>query len=263
MDKFEKYRKFDEPVHIVYGYFIDDLKSCYIGRTKSLRDRDLSHRRGRKHSDGSMTYDSIYTFCCNNSVSIPQPKILSETLTGIKSLEIEDYWVKYYRQNGWNVLNKAKTGLKSGSLGHIKIWDYETCKEECKKYKTRSELKENSFGCYEVCLNMGWIDEFMTVFGKHPNGFWKVKEDVIAEAKKYKNISDFAHKSNGAYISAKRNGWLGDLNFHKQENILDFNEVWDYYKSCNNINKTISKFRTSYKRLKNLFELNGKAINSR
>ena len=261
MEKTEKYRKFDEPIHCVYIYLIGEYMSCYIGRTKELNERDLSHRRGRKHQDGSVTYDGLYQFCKEHNIEIPKPIIIENNITGIKSLELEDYWVNQYKSLGWNVLNKAKTGIKSGSLGHVKIWDYESCKEECKKYRTRAELKENSFGCYEVCLTMGWLDEFINEWGKHKNGYWSIKENVLEECKKYANISDFAHKSNGAYKSAKKNGWLDELTFEKygsQE--FSFDEAWGYYQCCGNINETIKHFKTSHKRLKKLFEENGKQI---
>lgn len=263
MEKVEKYRQFDRPVHLVYAYVFEDEGACYVGRTKNLRDRDNAHRRGRKHHNGETTYDNVFLFAQEKGVEIPKPIILKENLNGIESLYFEDYWVKYYKNTGWKILNGAKTGIKSGSLGHVKIWDYETCKKECENFKTRSELKENSYGCYEVCLTMGWLDDFIKVWGKHKNGYWKKRENVIDEAKKYKNISEFAHKSNGAYKSAKINGWLDDLPFGKEKNELKFEELWEYYLKCGRINDVIYAFKTSYKTVKRIFEENGKTIKRR
>lgn len=83
-----------------------------------------------------------------------------ENLNGEESLIGEDYWVKWYKNNGWTVLNKAKTGRLSGSLGAIKKWDYDTCKEFCKNYTFKTELKKANYSCYYTCLKNGWFEEF-------------------------------------------------------------------------------------------------------
>jgi hypothetical protein len=40
------------------------------------------------------------------------------------------------------------------------IWNYETCKEESKKYLTRCEMKFKCYSAYKLCCKNGWIDEF-------------------------------------------------------------------------------------------------------
>lgn len=255
----EKYRNSDLPIHVVYVYLMDEFNTCYVGRTKNLHNRDLAHRRGRKHSDGKITYDSLYQFCIDNNLSIPAPVIKEENLTGIESLEREDYWVSYYRNNGWNVLNKAKTGINHGSLGRTVIWTYETCKEECKKYHTRTELKNESYGCYEVCLENGWLDEFGVGFAKHPDGFWNIKKNVIDEASKYKTISDFIISSGGAYNAAKKNNWLDDLPFLKPI-LAESSDIIAEYKKLGNINDTLKKFKISYRTFVKICNENGYKI---
>ena len=155
-----KYIDLNAKIHCVYVYEITDLKTCYVGRTSNLHARDLSHRRGRKHHNGDITYDILYQFCKDKEIEIPNPIIKDKDLNGEDSLIIEDYWTKWYKDNGWNVLNKAKTGRLSGSLGAIKKWDYESCKEFCKNYNFKSEVKKANCTCYTTCLKNGWFDEF-------------------------------------------------------------------------------------------------------
>ena len=102
-------------IHSVYVYEVEKTHSCYVGRTINLHERDLSHRRGRKHSDGRITYDSLYIHCKDNGVNIPTPKVLEENLNAKDSLIKEDYWLKEYVNNGWSPINVAKTGETSGS----------------------------------------------------------------------------------------------------------------------------------------------------
>lgn len=47
-------------------------------------------------------------------------------------------------------------------------------------------------------------------------GFWQIKENVLADAKKYSYQSQWAKASGGAFSSATRNGWLAEATAHMQ-----------------------------------------------
>lgn len=259
MKDFSKYSLSEEPIHLVYAYVFDEYQTCYVGRTKNLRKRHNGHKCGKKHSDGTRTYDSVNTFSKEHNIPIPEPVILEDGLTGKESLISEDFWVNKYKEDGWVLLNKAKTGIKSGSLGHIHYWTYEKCKEACDIYETKQDLRKNLPGCYYACIENGWINELIKKEGKHPNGYWFIKENVINEAKKYDKITDFIVGSIGAYVSAKRNGWLDELGFKNLNTPKEicFDEVWVYYKKTGNIKETTKHFHVSYERIKKLFNENG------
>lgn len=160
---FEKpkvYADYESKIHSVYAYEIKEFNTCYIGRTTDVHKRDLSHRRSRKHTDGSETFDALYLFCEEKGIEIPVPIIKEDGLDAIQSLEREDFWLSEYIKNGWTPLNKAKTGRNSGSLGGVIKWDYESCKEACKNFKYKTDLKNYSYGCYYNCLKNGWFEEF-------------------------------------------------------------------------------------------------------
>lgn len=204
-----KYHDKNEKIHYVYVYKFPEFKTCYVGRTLDLHKRDLSHRRGRKHKNGTITYDSVYEFANKNKLSIPLPIILYKNLTAEESLIKEDEMVKKYSNDGWSLLNKAKTGRLSGSLGSFKKWDYEACKKFCKKYQFKSEIMKANSECYEICRKNGWFDGFGI---KNKNKQWINKETCLNEAKKYKNKSEFIINSIGAYSSIKKHGWIDELN---------------------------------------------------
>ena len=56
-------------------------------------------------------------------------EIIEDGLTIKQGLEREDYYVRKFKEEGWNVLNKMKTGIVSGSalleistvIGHTKL----------------------------------------------------------------------------------------------------------------------------------------------
>ena len=53
----------------------------------------------------------------DNGFNIPKPIILDENLNGFEAKEKEEYWVNFYKTKNYNVINIAKTGVKSSSIG--------------------------------------------------------------------------------------------------------------------------------------------------
>lgn len=94
---------------------------------------------------------------------------------------------------------------------------------ESKKYHSKIEFQNNNTSAYQAALKHGWIGE-MTWLVKQvqkPYGYWKNKENVIHEAKKYTNISDFRKKSATAYQVAKKEGYLNELIWlKKKQNVI-------------------------------------------
>ena len=44
-------------------------------------------------------------------------------------------------------------------MGNSK-WNYDTCFEEAKKYKTRSEFCKGNSGAYKVAHKNGWMNDY-------------------------------------------------------------------------------------------------------
>lgn len=92
-------------------------------------------------------------------------------------------------------------------------WTYEHCKEEAIKYDRRVDFCDNCHTAYAVSLENGWVDEW---FGDKWESLSSVTtkwdyESCKEEAKKYSTRSVFSKKANGAYDSARRNGWLDEF----------------------------------------------------
>lgn len=96
-----------------------------------------------------------------------------------------------------------------------KKWTYETCLEEAKKYKTKTEFKNNNSGAYNVAYRNGWLDDYTWLedgnkIAVEKRRKWN-KETCCEEAKKYKTKVEFRRLSSGAYDAAYKNGWLKDF----------------------------------------------------
>ena len=93
----------------------------------------------------------------------------------------------------------------------------EHCVEEAKKYKSRTEFRENAQTAYSYSKKNGWLDEFFPITNNHrKTSIWENKENCTKEAKKYKSRSEFQKNAQTAYVHARKNGWLDEF-FPKPE----------------------------------------------
>ena len=105
---------------------------------------------------------------------------------------------------------------------------------ESHKYDTLKDFRDGSPRAHEIARRNGWLDEmnWLKRTDRTPAGFWKIKENVIAESHKYVTIAEFCEGCYNAYISAKNNGWLEEMDWlpksshkekgfwNKKENVL-------------------------------------------
>ena len=206
------YMKYNEPINCVYIYEYKDLNSFYVGRTNNIKRRHRQHCNGYGHSDGTRTYDVIYTFAKENGVGIPKPIILEENLTAEQSQDREDYWKKIYIDKGMNCLNKAITGVGKGSLGATIKWTYEKFCKEASKYTYKTEMKLNNQSAYKAGVHHGWIDTFLKN-RKKCDTYWNNLENVLNAAKECTGAKDMVKKFGGAYNAARKNGWTKLLKY--------------------------------------------------
>lgn len=85
--------------------------------------------------------------------------------------------------------------------------------KESKKYNNRTDFRRKSHGAYESAKKMGLLDEmvWLSCHNRKPRGYWKVKENVMNEAKKYKTKAEFAKNNQSAFISAYKCGYIDEM----------------------------------------------------
>lgn len=189
----------------VYMYYFDKYNAVYVGRTINVKKRDRQHLF-------DIDKDAVAKFALEHNCAVPPIIILEDCLTLEQGQDRENYWVNYYREHGYNVLNKAPTGIGVSSLGNIAgiKWSKKKCYEEAKLYSCRKAFQCGSVGAYTLALKRGWLEDY-TWFKRPQN--WNQKwdrESCYEEALKYNRISKFEDNSPGAYRAAKKNGWLVD-----------------------------------------------------
>ena len=227
----------NDKIDCVYAYEFTEFNSVYVGRTlmRRIQERDYEHM----FTDS----DAVVLFAKEHDIPIPEMKILETNLTLKDGTEKEGYYLDYYRNNGWNVLNRAKTG--SVGLLFRNKWSKKTCYQEARKYSTRSMFAKLSPRAYDVARSNGWLDSY-TWFDemKKSNGYWNVYENCYNAALQCKSKTEFSDKYNRASVIAKKNGWIKDytwLNKKRQAH----NKKWEF----DNVYEEAQKYksRTEFK----------------
>lgn len=80
---------------------------------------------------------------------------------------------------------------------------------------------------------------------KHPKGYWKNKENMMAEARKYSTKEEFKEKNLSAFLAAYRYGYIDDMHWlvkqkqhkkkywtykHIEEEALKYDTKTDFFK---------------------------------
>ena len=200
--KDERFDLYKDNIDSVYVYEFKEFNCAYVGRTlmRCKRKRDIAHIF---HADN----DAVAKFAKEHNISVPEPIYLEENLTLEDGAKQEEYWLNKYKEDGWTMLNSAKTG-SIGALGKGK-WNKKTCMEESKKFKSRTEFCKGNGSAYNVACKNGWIDEY-TWLKRQYHDKWTY-ETCMEESKKFKSRTEFCKGNGSAYNVARKNGWLDDF----------------------------------------------------
>jgi hypothetical protein len=144
------------------------------------------------------------------------------------------------RKKGWLDEVCSHMILKKGDPGY---WDIlENVREEALKYKTRNEFKLGSPSAYNSSIRNGWLDEVCShmILKKGGLGYWNILENVREEALMYETRNEFKLGSPGAYVSARKKGWLDIVCSHM---ILQKGDR-GYWNVFENVQEEVLKYKT-------------------
>jgi len=194
-------KKINDKKRCIYVYEFSD-KSVYVGLTYDIKNR---HNRHINDINSSVF---IKMKELNELIHI---KKVTDYLDINAAKEKEEEFVNIYREKGWLILNKTKTG----SIGSNTIkWTKEKCHEIALKYNSRKEYSINSSSYYSAYKN-NWLDDICTHMKqkRNKNGYW-TKEKCHEIALKYNTRTIFYNSYPGVYSKACKNKWLDDICSH-------------------------------------------------
>lgn len=185
----EANKQFNE-LRCIYAYEDEENKYVYVGLTKNLKYRHQQHKCCKNHRTG--LYDSVKRYFDSLNKELPQPKLLEEKLTPKQAQIQEDYWKNRYIEDDWNIINKAKTGLNTSSLGYGKVvWTDDYTRKMAATCKTRQEFhdKFKSARKYKEVIKI--LDEVLPT----KNALKQVDKETLFEIRKQYNTGNEWRKS--------------------------------------------------------------------
>lgn len=188
---------------LIYVYEFED-NTCYIGLTCNIKRRNKQHLKEDLNSE-------VFKHIKDSNLN-PNLIIKSDYIKDVDAILLEEETLNKYKNNGWIILNKNKTG---GLGSNIIKWNRDKCKDEINKYTKLLDFMLNSPGAYSACRRNNWLDLLDLLSKRTPRGFFNDKERCKKESLKYKNKTEF-QKSWSAYYFSKKNNWIDEF-FKKSE----------------------------------------------
>lgn len=241
---FTKPIEYSSKIDSVYAYIFPD-NVAYIGRTINIKIRHWEHLyRAEK--------DVVAKYIIENNLTLPEPIILEKDLTLKEGLEREKYWVDYYLNNNYKLLNTKACGIGSGSLGSLGRgkWSKNKTFEEAKKYASKKEFRENCDSGYQAAYKHGWLKDYTWFKKPEPHNKIWTEEKCMEVAKKCKTIKEFREKYVSAHDASKKNGWFDKYTW--LERAIKPNRYWNYdtcmeaAKKCKTKVEFFKKFSQGY-----------------
>ena len=204
---FTKPIKYNDKIDLVYAYIFPN-NVAYIGRTINIKIKHWEHSY-------RVEKDVVAKYINDNNLTLPEPIILEKDLTLNEGLEREKYWLDYYLNNNYKLLNTKACGVGSGSLGSLGRGKWSKIKtfNEAKKYTTKKDFRKNCDSGYQAAFKHGWLKDY--TWFKRPqvhNKIW-TKEKCLEAAKKCSALKEFRENFITAYYASKKNGWFNEYNW--------------------------------------------------
>lgn len=209
-----------DSVDNVYVYLWEKEKIAYVGRTVDPKGRDKEHRGIYLHCGKE---DAMFKYCKKHNLEIPEMTMLVENITLQEGLDLEDKFKKHYKELGYTLINKAPTGVGSGSTGGIGRDKYtkKHCEAVAKQCKTNNEFYKEHNGEWQKAYKKGWLKDYIWFEEiKKPNGFWKDRDNCFSAAKECKTSREFRKRFTNAYAYSRKMGWHLDYTWFEDVRVV-------------------------------------------
>jgi predicted GIY-YIG superfamily endonuclease len=183
-------------IWVVYVWTFEPSHSAYIGLTRQFNRRVWEEK--------NRTKETVYKHLLKTHDSY-EVNVCVSGLTAAEAQEQEGFFVQYYKDLGYKVINKFKTGLNVSSLGGgIEKWTFEKSKKFAEKCGTYSAFAKASPFAYNMCRYKGWIEKFDIIDDRQK----KLSEEECQKvAMQCNSLEEFKEKFSRAYRSAIRYGY--------------------------------------------------------
>ena len=223
---------------LVYAYEFPEFRSVYVGLT--------GDEERRKHQHKTEEDSTLYRYMQKHPGVEPVYKVKS--LGYIDSQEASKMETKvenYYREQGWQLINIAKTG---GLGGRMPIYSDDFVRDIAKKYTVLKDFWKDHKKMLNTVIkyNKPLYDE-VTSHMQRNVGSGVVKytlEDIMNIASNYDNISDFRKDYPKIYSVIRSRGIVQQVTNHMSRKVVR-NYTDDQLKAIASKYKTVKDFRSN------------------
>jgi len=135
----------------IYAYIFEQQKSVYVGLTYDINSRHNSHITTKN--------STVYKYGKLNNIVIPNPIKLTEYLPINDAKIKEGEYLDYYKYDGYEILNKNKTG----GVGSSKFDNINYTKDYCltiaKPFNRICDFRIKYSPAFKVIKKEGWYNE--------------------------------------------------------------------------------------------------------
>lgn len=192
---------------MVYAYEFRDEKNnpvaAYVGLTDKEDVRHKEHMTGITR-EGKPIETSVTKFIKENpNLHVTKIKI-TDYIDWKLARELEDEYEKKYKDDGWKVLNVAKTGSLGKSFGV----SYDDLKKRFDKYNTVADIRKKDSSAYKIAWERGLLDDLTKNYKKLKT--IRTDQDLIDFALSYDTFADFKKdsKAESVKVTARNRGLL-------------------------------------------------------
>jgi hypothetical protein len=234
----------------IYSYEFPD-NHVYVGLTYNIDKRQKNRDKDKN--------DAVSKHIKNNNI-IPIRKQLTEYIPVDEAIKLEEFYVEKYKNEGWVILNRTKTGAIGGVV--VK-WTKDACKLEASKYNTIRDFRNNSSSAYVTAKTKKWLTDICShmLKLKEKDGTF-TKEKCREIACEYNSLVLFIKENVSCYTIAKRNNWIPEITKHMVDDKRKPNGYWNkeycfkLANECENINDFKKKYPNAYDSMRKKGHLN-------
>lgn len=181
---------------LIYAYIFSD-NYVYIGLTCNI------NRRDKQHVDKDIN-SPVYKHIQSTGLQ-PTKELLTDYIDVKESVKMEKYYIKYYKNLGYKLLNSNK----SGQLGGVTVkWDYENTKKIALSCNNTTDFRKNYSGAYTAAVKNCWLDEFFpnrkTIKKLSENDYAQIENIALS----CKNVNEFHKNHRKFYDFSVKNNWI-------------------------------------------------------
>ncbi len=162
-------------------------------------------------------FDEVTSHMQNKIKALTKWQIKDNVIDSAKKFQSVSEWHKHAsgavassRKNGWHeeatshmVTDKVNPGFWQIKFNVVK---------SAIKYASLVEWEKKHQAAVSSARKNGWFDEASAHMKKSkPNGYWKIKANILDSAKSFNNVKDWSRKYSAAAKSARKNMWMEEV----------------------------------------------------